>query len=363
MSGIRCELCGSTEIIKEGELFVCQGCGAKYSKEAARKLIDQSAGETAAVSVQPEQAPAAPDAQNGADRELENWRTLARRARLEGNSPNAVDYYGRILEREPDDWEASFYQSYFRATDCKLAEIGSACQSVSVSLLTAHGLIEKSGKSDEEKFDAIKQIVGSTLGFADNITTVSENYISKNAGNEYAESSAYGWIQSCAMLYVTATTIISTEKWLKTQDGKNYAVSCYKRYNAYLADHGRVFKKDFRDKYLQQNTEFIQKYEPNYEKPEKSDGGCYVATCMYGSYDCPQVWTLRRYRDQTLAATAPGRAFIRAYYAISPRVVRAFGDKAFFQRFFRSRLDRMVAKLNQSGVEDTPYSDRPSGSF
>ena len=26
-------------------------------------------------------------------------------------------------------------------------------------------------------------------------------------------------------------------------------------------------------------------------------GGCYVATCIYGSYDCPQVWTLRRYRD------------------------------------------------------------------
>ena len=31
----------------------------------------------------------------------------------------------------------------------------------------------------------------------------------------------------------------------------------------------------------------------------KSSGGCYVATAVYGSYDCPQVWTLRRYRDYT----------------------------------------------------------------
>ena len=31
--------------------------------------------------------------------------------------------------------------------------------------------------------------------------------------------------------------------------------------------------------------------------------GCYVATCVYGSYDCPQVWTLRRFRDNTLAET------------------------------------------------------------
>ena len=34
-----------------------------------------------------------------------------------------------------------------------------------------------------------------------------------------------------------------------------------------------------------------------------SSGGCYVATAVYGSYDCPQVWTLRRYRDDTLAET------------------------------------------------------------
>ncbi|NLX93020.1 MAG: hypothetical protein GXZ02_03995, partial [Clostridiales bacterium] len=39
-------------------------------------------------------------------------------------------------------------------------------------------------------------------------------------------------------------------------------------------------------------------------------GGCYVATAVYGSYDCPQVWTLRRYRDYTLAETWYGRAFI-----------------------------------------------------
>ena len=30
---------------------------------------------------------------------------------------------------------------------------------------------------------------------------------------------------------------------------------------------------------------------------ETSSGGCYVATAVYGSYDCPEVWVLRRYRD------------------------------------------------------------------
>ena len=46
--------------------------------------------------------------------------------------------------------------------------------------------------------------------------------------------------------------------------------------------------------------------------------GCYIATAVYGSYDCPEVWTLRRYRDNELAKTWYGRAFIHSCYAISP---------------------------------------------
>jgi len=88
-------------------------------------------------------------------------------------------------------------------------------------------------------------------------------------------------------------------------------------------------------------------------------GGCYVATCVYGSYDCPQVWTLRRFRDGVLARYVLGRAFIRAYYAVSPTIVKWFGSAEWFRTFWRARLDSMVARLQAAGVEDTPYRDRP----
>lgn len=86
--------------------------------------------------------------------------------------------------------------------------------------------------------------------------------------------------------------------------------------------------------------------------------GCYVATCVYGSYDCPEVWTLRRFRDQTLAATWYGRAFIHLYYAVSPTLVKWFGHTAWFQRFWKRRLDQAVAILQAKGVESTRYVDR-----
>ena len=91
---------------------------------------------------------------------------------------------------------------------------------------------------------------------------------------------------------------------------------------------------------------------------QRRKGGCYVATAVYGSYDCPQVWTLRRFRDDTLAETWYGRAFIRAYYAISPTLVRWFGKADWFRNLWKPALDRMVERLNRAGVADTPYSNR-----
>lgn len=41
MAGMVCELCGSTDFVKEGGLFVCQKCGMKYSLEDARRIMEE----------------------------------------------------------------------------------------------------------------------------------------------------------------------------------------------------------------------------------------------------------------------------------------------------------------------------------
>lgn len=122
---------------------------------------------------------------------------------------------------------------------------------------------------------------------------------------------------------------------------------------------------ELRDTYNQ-----IQNLDPSFDVPmlpstqpmlaqqSSSGGGCYVATCVYGSYDCPQVWTLRRFRDNTLASTWYGRLFIRTYYAVSPTLVKWFGNTGWFRTFWKGKLDRMVARLSEEGVENTPYEDK-----
>ncbi len=113
-------------------------------------------------------------------------------------------------------------------------------------------------------------------------------------------------------------------------------------------------------------AERILEIDPNNEEAKRilaannSSGGsgCYIATAVYGSYDCPEVWTLRRYRDFTLMETWYGRAFVHTYYTISPTLVKWFGKTAWFKNLLKPRLDHIVNRLNAEGVMNTPYKDK-----
>lgn len=108
----------------------------------------------------------------------------------------------------------------------------------------------------------------------------------------------------------------------------------------------------------QMQTRPQQTAKANSSSTPQQSGGCYVATAVYGSYDCPEVWTLRRFRDYSLAETWYGRLFILFYYAISPTLVRIFGNCKWFKNLWKPILDRMAKKLRCSGFADTPYNDR-----
>ena len=90
--------------------------------------------------------------------------------------------------------------------------------------------------------------------------------------------------------------------------------------------------------------------------PQKQ--GCYLATCVYNSYDCPQVWMLRRYRDNYLDNRALGRLFIKVYYAISPTLVKIFGQQKWFRGIVKFFLDKKLKTLKNKGYQDTPYNDK-----
>lgn len=90
----------------------------------------------------------------------------------------------------------------------------------------------------------------------------------------------------------------------------------------------------------------------------KSSGACYIATAVYGSYECPEVWTLRRFRDKVLLNNFFGRLFVKMYYKLSPTMVKYFGETTLFKKFFKCFLDKIVNKLKAEGFSNSKYNDK-----
>ena len=120
MKRLACEMCGSTDLIKQDGVFVCQSCGCKYSVEEAKKMMIEGTVDVSGSTVKVDTSD-----------ELANLYQIARRARDDNNSENAARYYDMILVKDPSSWEAAFYVVYFKALNCKIAYIQSEAISVS----------------------------------------------------------------------------------------------------------------------------------------------------------------------------------------------------------------------------------------
>ena len=95
MKAITCELCGSNDLIKEGDYFVCQHCGTKYSTEDAKKLLVE-----ANVTI------ANPVSVDGIA-SIGNLLRRAMRYEVNRDYEMALEYYNKVLDIDIDNIEAN----------------------------------------------------------------------------------------------------------------------------------------------------------------------------------------------------------------------------------------------------------------
>ncbi len=153
MKRLTCEMCGSTELVKQEGVFLCQACGTKYSvEEAKRMMVEGTVDIQGTVKVD-------------TSGELENLYQLARRAKEMDNNENAAKYYDMILIKEPESWEANFFAVYFVAKQCKIAEISSTATKVKNSLDSTFRLIKKMYLTEMTELMLLKKSVQTLLTF------------------------------------------------------------------------------------------------------------------------------------------------------------------------------------------------------
>lgn len=333
MKAMICEMCGSNDLIKQDGIYVCQHCGTKYTVEEAKKLIS-----TVIIDK---------------TEETKKLLILARRAREEHNSENAEKYYGMVLQADPDNWEAVFFQVYFRAMQCNIGNICNSARSVGNCIESFAALILKVDKS--EQITAIKTIIPPCIEISELFASNAVNHYNKYMTVDGAFSQCVDSIVSIHLILGKVEIIIKN-----FTDDKNILMSFQKYYINYLTTYSKFFDKNFLSELITRLSNEIHQTDPSFNSPSVNTGGCYIATAIYGSYDCPEVWTLRRFRDNILSETWYGRLFIHMYYKISPVLVRQFGDTTWFKSIWKPALDKFVKLLNDNGICNTKYDDKNS---
>ena len=290
MKQLTCEMCGSTDLMKQEGVFICQTCGMKYSIEDAKKMMIEGTVDVQGT-VKVDNSPF-----------VEKYLVNARRALQKEDWEEVEKYYNMVEQNAPNNIEAIFFSAYGKAMSC-LVE----CTSYNTAV-TKFNVLNKS------------------------ISVINDYYELTNEDKEFVLRK----ISDAIAKMIKSRHLAIMDKLMHTTK------------DAFIIELKQIAEKH--------SEEYIQELISEMSALKKA--GCYVATCVYGSYDCPQVWTLRRYRDDTLGATWYGRLFIRTYYAISPTLVKWFGNTNWFKKLWKGKLDRMVAKLQSNGVEDTPYEDK-----
>lgn len=380
MKVIKCELCGSNELLKGEDFFVCQHCGTKYTTEAARKLIVEI---SQSVTVNGTVETMVGTAEK--NRLIKKVETL-----FELNQVKELDVaIKKYCEEYPDDWWGWFwafkqvlhgrfwhykpgtgtdigtkhYDGYPHIAERHIKNGIQVCPKSEIELLERN--------YNECYIELIKRIdSGEFLLTCSQIIQFNQLvYAFPNLQWKRCLSKYLSKYEANAFTIRKATTKYYTKENLKIV--KEYSLN----EGGYITFAGRMLKDmTYYDGVSIMSTVgnssircTIGEYDyygylsvENFilELKRQNTKGCYIATCVYGSYDCPQVWTLRRFRDNILNTTWYGRIFIKCYYAISPTLVKWFGEQNWFRIFWKNRLDKMVNKLNERGVEDTQYNDR-----
>lgn len=349
MKALVCEMCNSPHLVKKDGMYVCENCGTRYTVEEAKRMMLNGTSDTASITVKMDTSD-----------ELTNLYQVARRAKDANDNENAARYYDMILVKDPLSWEASFYVVYCNAMNCKIAEIQSAGASVANCIDTVLNLIKDNVTNREEQKRVYTEVANRVINVARILYNAATNHYS-NISSQIRGNYTQEWVNNCFAAIRCAYILGNNLDLLFGFDGEanKLSVMAWKQGVAWhQALIGSLADKDGNRNEVNSYVSKIRKYDTSYAAPQESKSGCYVATAVYGSYDCPQVWTLRRYRDYTLAETWYGRAFIRTYYAISPTLVKWFGHTEWFKKMWKGTLDRMVNNLNAEGVENTPYKDR-----
>lgn len=159
MQAIKCEICGSSDIIKKDGIFVCQYCGTQYTADEVRKLLGT-------VRIDKTE-------------DIDNYLTLARRSLESSNFDKAAEYYELVLRNDPNNIEAIFNQPYCTAMGYPLSDLQQSASDFRISLNAVFNALS----THDQRDDCVDAIINGILNYCDNYSDAAANDLPRASRN------------------------------------------------------------------------------------------------------------------------------------------------------------------------------------
>lgn len=244
MKQLTCEMCGSTDLMRQDGVFVCQTCGTKYSVEDAKKMMVEGTVDVSGSTIKVDNTD-----------ELANLYQIARRAKNDNNAENAAKYYDMILVKDPTSWEAAFYVVYFQAANCTIGQIRNAAISVSNCESSVLSLIKKTVQPDQQ-IAAVTEIVERSCTIA--------SILNKEARIHKQGSDAV--IATTDILY-TCRSMIESIFENDPQMGKLAAQAIKKGIEIHQDSLMYYYQREHEEAKIDTYAAIVAKYFPDYQQP------------------------------------------------------------------------------------------------
>lgn len=139
-----CSACGGNDLVKQGDFFVCQYCGVKYTPDDVHKMIIEGTVDV--------QGTVKIDNSSLIEKCLQN----ARNAKMRGDWTEAEKYYSMVVENDPANSEAVFYSSYAKARETlfnsSMLKMKEAFNTLVRSVFSLDNCFDEANKTDTQRF-------------------------------------------------------------------------------------------------------------------------------------------------------------------------------------------------------------------
>ncbi|MBQ7625209.1 MAG: hypothetical protein IJS65_08035 [Clostridia bacterium] len=153
MKQLKCDMCGSTDFVKDEGFFVCQGCGCKYTVDEARKMMTDNGDDATAEGAKTERSD-----------KRENLTRLLKEAIADNRYDNAGSYCSELMLISPDNPEVIALQGFVAlGKEEIITDVPSACVNAIKRMMT---VLPDYNASFEEKRDMVNGLKDTLKGVA-----------------------------------------------------------------------------------------------------------------------------------------------------------------------------------------------------